>query len=187
MKKPKLTCVHTYRHKEFLDLVHSVCHAQVTIRNGGKNLNINVQLHGQMGIFWISTLSQLLLLHMRLQQQKHLILVTVNLVFSVSSAFMFSYMDSTVYLVFVSHRAFPQHWNLGPCVFLQTFNCASLRPQNLAYKIKLRTKYKLDANPSLWLQSIIHKVNHNFGLQILILQRLHLKQLVTILKHIIRV
>lgn len=144
-KNPKLTRVHTYRHKEFLDLVHSVCHAQVTIRNGGKNLNINVQLHGQMGIFWISTLPQLLLLHMRLQQQKHLILVTVNLVFSVSSAFMFSYMDSTVYLVFVSHRAFPQHWNLGPRVFLQTFNCASLRPQNLAYKIKLRTKYKLDA------------------------------------------
>lgn len=173
----KLTRVHTYRHEEFLDLVHSMCHAQITFRNGGKNLNVNVQLHGQMGIFWIGTLPQLLFLHINSERQKNQIIVFLFVLF------MFSYTLSVVYLILISHGSFSQHWNLGTGVFLQTFNRASLWAQNLPYKIKLRTKIQIKCEDRKWWETeasfipkqtfqwwpIINTGIHDLSLQLFIL------------------
>lgn len=46
------------------------------------------------------------------------------------------------YLGFVSHGSFAQHRDLGPSLFLQTFDCIALRSQNLSHEIELMAKAK---------------------------------------------
>lgn len=56
------TMPYTYRDEELLDFVHGMCHAQVSLWDGCGHLDEHVQLHGQVGIFGLPTLSQLFLL-----------------------------------------------------------------------------------------------------------------------------
>ena len=52
----------TYWDKELLDFVHGVSHAQVSLWNGSGHLDEDVQLHGQVCVFSLTTLPQLFLL-----------------------------------------------------------------------------------------------------------------------------
>lgn len=45
-----------------------------------------------------------------------------------------------LYLGFVSHGSFAQHRDLGPSLFLKTFDCVALRSQDLPHEIELVTK-----------------------------------------------
>lgn len=49
---------------------------------------------------------------------------------------------SVLYLGFVSHGSFAQHRDLGPGLFLKTFDCVALRSQDLPHEIELVTKTK---------------------------------------------
>lgn len=59
---------HTHREQELLDLLHGVCHAQVGLWHRGKHLDEHMQLHRQVGVLWLATFPQPLLLE---QGQHH--------------------------------------------------------------------------------------------------------------------
>lgn len=52
----------TYRDEELLDLLHGVSHAQIGLWNGRHHLDEHVELHGQVSVFSLATLPQLLFL-----------------------------------------------------------------------------------------------------------------------------
>lgn len=54
--------LNTYRNEELLDLLHGMSHTQVGLRYGCHHLDEHVQLHGQVSIFGLASLSQLFLL-----------------------------------------------------------------------------------------------------------------------------
>lgn len=54
--------LNTYRDKELLDLLHGMSHTQIGLWYGCHHLDEHMQLHGQVSIFGLTTLSQLFLL-----------------------------------------------------------------------------------------------------------------------------
>lgn len=80
----------THGDEEFLDLLHGVGHEGVGLAGGPENLDEDVQIHVEMGVFGISPLAELLLLERSTAQGPKIYLKGRKISFFFTSFYLFS-------------------------------------------------------------------------------------------------